>query len=701
MKKISLTIDSKIIEADEGMTILEAALAADMYIPHLCHHPDLRDVGECKMCVVEIEKKDGVFTSCTTPVEDGMVIQTRTNRLKQIRNLSMELILASHPSECTECPKYLKCELQNLIQYLGVSDARLRKLQKNYSIVTENPLFVRDMKRCILCGRCVRACQELRGCNVLQYKRDNEKTYIGSEHGGLLADDNCRLCTACVAVCPTGALMDKTEVLSKFPILEENLLPCKASCPAGTDVPKYVRLIKEGKYAGALAVIRQKAPFPLTLGYVCTAFCEGNCRRNYVNGAVSIRELKKVAALHDNGLWKKNSKMAPSTGKRVAVIGAGPAGLTAAYYLAKQGHEVTVYEKLPIPGGMLSVGIPEYRLPRSVIEAEIEEIQNAGVKILTNTTVDSINTLLQQGYSAVLVAIGTHKGARLPIEGKDLDFVMVNTDFLRDVSQHKKVAVGESVLVLGGGNVAFDCARTAKRLGAKKVMLACLEDRNNMTASDDEIEEGIEEEIEIYNSKSFLRILSMNGKHGVVCSDVESFSFDESKRLVVKTVPGSESTIFAETVIFAAGQSVDVPEGFDLQTGRGGTFVVNSYMTSKEGVFAAGDDITGTTSVVQAIAGGRGAASAMDKYLGGTGNIDEVLVDVNEPDQFIGEAERFAYDARVKADCIAAEQRMKSFDEYRLPFDECKAHCEAERCMQCDLRLDMKKVKFWGDYSIK
>lgn len=701
MGKIVLTIDNIKVEAQEGMSVLEAALAADIYIPHLCHHPNLPDAGECKMCVVEIEGKDGILTSCTTKAEDGMVVKTKTDKLKHARSLSMELMLASHPSECTSCTKYLKCELQNLIQYIGVSDARLRKIPMMYPIVTENPLFVRDLNRCILCGRCVRACQELRGCKVLDYVRDGEKTYIGTEHGGLLADDNCRFCTACVEVCPTGALMDKAEAMAKFPKVEESLLPCKASCPAGTDVPKYVRFIKEGKYPEAVAVIRQKAPFPLTLGYVCMAFCEANCRRLDVNDAVSIRELKKFASLNDNGMWKQNSKIKPATGKKVAVIGAGPAGLTAAYYIAKQGHEVTVFEKQSYPGGMLRVGIPEYRLPREVIDAEIKEIENAGVKIVTNTDITSVDRLLDEGYSAVLAAIGTHKGARLPIEGKDLDFVMVNTDFLRDVSLHKEVKIGERVVVLGGGNVAFDCARTAKRLGAKEVTIACLEDREHMLASADEIQEGQEEGIKILNSKTFEKIVFENGVGGVVCSEVESFHFDEDKRLVLNVVPDSQHIIEADTVIFAVGQSVDIPEGYGLQTGRGNTIVVDNYQTSKTGVFAAGDDVMGTASVVQAIAAGRGAASAIDKFLGGDGDIDEVLVNVDEPDQYIGKEEKFAYRERKVPACVPAEERISSFEMHIHPFKEGVARCEAERCLQCDLRLKMDKVKFWGDYSHK
>lgn len=700
-QKILLNIDNKTVEAHSGMTILDAALAADLYIPHLCHHPNLKDVGECKMCVVEIEGREGVSTSCTTLAEEGMVIKTKTDKLKHLRNLSMELMLASHPSECTSCTKYLKCELQNLIQYLGVSDARMRKLPMVHPVRTENPLFVRDMNRCILCGRCVRACRELRGCEVLDYVKEGEKTYIGTEHGGLLAEDHCRFCTACVEVCPTGALMDKTEALSKFPKAEENLLPCKASCPAGTDAHRYVRYIKEGKYPEAVAVIRQRAPFPLTLGYICTAFCEKNCRRGDVNtgSAVAIRELKKFAALHDNGLWRSNEMMAPSTGKRVAVIGSGPAGLTAAYYLTKKGHAVTVYEKLSSPGGMMRVGIPKYRLPREVFEAEIKEMERVGVKISINSEIKAPSNLLAEGYDAVVAAIGAHKGIRLPIEGNNLPNVLVNTDFLRDISLDHEVKLGKRVIVLGGGNVAFDCARSARRLGADKVMLACLEDRSQMTASRDEIEEGIEEGIEIINSRTFLKIISDEKGTGVVCEEVEAFQFDENGKLQLQVKLDSIHTIYGDTVIFATGQIVDIPGEFGLTTGRGNRIVVNGFETEQKGVFAAGDAITGTLSVIHGIASGRGVAEAVDKYLGGDGNISEVLVPPEEPKHFIGREERFAYNARRVAVQKPPQERICNFEEAVEAFDKTSANMESGRCLQCDLRLKLKKVKFWGDYS--
>ena len=235
---IRFSIDGHPVEAAPGTSVLAAALAADVYIPHLCHHPDLPDAGECKQCVVEIEGREGIHTSCTTSVEEGMVVRTRTETLRHARMLSMELMLAAHPSECTSCDKYLKCELQSVIQYLGVSDARVRKLPMPHLVDTENPLLVRDMNRCIKCGRCVRACRDLRGCNVLTHATLDGETVIAPKNGGTLADSSCRFCTACVEVCPTAALMDKKSVMKRFEKVEENLVPCRASCPSLTDVPR-------------------------------------------------------------------------------------------------------------------------------------------------------------------------------------------------------------------------------------------------------------------------------------------------------------------------------------------------------------------------------------------------------------------------------------------------------------------------------
>jgi len=699
---ITLNIDGRDIKTKKGRTVLEAALEAGVYIPHLCHHPDLTPVGGCGLCLVEIEGMQGLPTSCTAPAEEGMRVKTKTPQVDRMRRLAMELMLSGHPPECTVCSQYLNCELQSVKQYIGASEElRVRRRSKPFAANTANPLFVHDPARCIVCGRCVRACHDLRGVNVLLFMKKGKEAYIGTGSDSPLADAGCRFCGACAEVCPTGALRDKEE-LTRGRSRRVARVPCRYTCPAEIDIPRYVRLIREKKYSEAAAVIREKVPFPKVLGHVCNHPCEAVCRRGEVNEAISIKELKRFAAERDHArLWAKNSRKAESTGKRVAIVGSGPAGLTAAYYLSKLGHAVTVFEALPFPGGMMRVGIPEYRVPRDLLDEEIREIESMGVEIRTNSRVDSLDALLEEGYHALLVAIGTHEGQKLPIPGADQAGVLVSMDFLKDVNLGKKVKVGKKVLVLGGGNVAFDCARVSRRLGAEEVHLACLEPRDKMVATPEEISQGEEEGVVIHPSRTFTRILRENGPTvGVECLNVDSFEFDEEGKAQINVVEGSEHLLSADTVIFAIGQRPQIPQRFELATGRGNRIEVDSYtfQTSREGVYAAGDAITGTTSVIEAIASGRNGAVVVDKYLGGNGEIDETLVPGEKPEFMLGRREGFARESRLENPCLPPDERVISFCSIVHDLDEKEAVAESHRCLQCDLRLKMTPVKFWGDY---
>lgn len=704
MNTVLITIDGHTLNIEPEKSILNAALEADIYIPHLCHHPDLPDIGACRLCVVEIDGCDEIKTACSTKVEHGMIIHTKTEKLNAMRRLSMELMLANHVDDCTTCPKYLKCELQSLIQYLGVSTSRLRRTLNNVPVNTSNPLIVRDLNRCVSCGRCVRVCKEVRGVNVLEYGiTEDDRIMVDIRNHNSLENENCRFCGACVEVCPTGALQDKEGVFKKNLNRELGLIPCKAECPANIDVPKYVRYIKEGKYQDAIAVIREKAPFPHSLGYVCMAFCESACRRKEINKALSIKELKRFAAEHDKGLWRDKVVFKPKTNKKVAVVGSGPAGLTAAYYLSKCGHKVTVFEKLEVAGGMMTTGIPEYRLPRKAVQAEIAEIERSGVTILTNAKVTSLDDLKGKGFNKILLAIGTGKGVRLPIPGADLENVYENIEFLQMVSLKKPVTVGEKVVVLGGGNVAFDCARVAKRLGAKDITIACLESREAMTASDDEIEEGTEEGIKILNSRTFISIESNgNNAAGVKCQEVASFSFDENKKLQLQIAPDSEHIIPADTVIFATGQRAEVPKEWNLTTGRGNSIVTEDGMKiSDSDMYAVGDAVYGTSSVIRAIAAGRKVASAIDITLGGDGIIEDKLTEDVIPDPYIGKDESFLSIERAKNQCEGALSRINNFKEVNHCLSETSACKESNRCLQCDLRTQITKPKLWAEYKIK
>jgi len=367
--EVTIQIDEMTLRVEKGTSVLEAALANGIYIPHLCHHPDLPELGSCRLCIVEVEGKPDVEPSCKLQAEDGMVIRTDSERISQLRKLSMELILAAHPEDCSTCPKYGRCELQTLIQYMGVSAARMHTRVKGFAQNSQNPLIIHDMNRCVLCGRCVRACKELRGVGVLQYNKEGLETCIGTLHNKLLKDADCRFCGACAEVCPTGTIRDARDYTPSEK--KDVLVPCRTACPAHTDVPRYVRLAKEGKFAEATAVIHEKLPFPECLGRVCNHACEANCRRGEVNQPVSIRNIKRYVAEHtDNSLWKRSEKHLPATGKKVCVVGGGPSGMTAAMYLAKQGHSVVLKEAYPKLGGQLQYGIPSYRLPREVVDKE-------------------------------------------------------------------------------------------------------------------------------------------------------------------------------------------------------------------------------------------------------------------------------------------------------------------------------------------
>lgn len=696
---VSIIIDGKELKVPNNVNVLEAALQNGVYIPHLCHHPDLPELGSCRLCVVEVEGKEGVFSACTLKVEDGLNICTKSEKINHLRKLAMELILAAHPEDCSTCPKYGRCELQTLIQYMEVSSARMRTRVKGFQSNVKNPLLIHDMNRCVLCGRCVRACNDLRGVKVLHYNKDNMETYVGTLHDKLLKDSDCRFCGACAEVCPTGTIRDMLNYSPREK--RDTLIPCQATCPVHTDVPRYLHFAKEGKFAEATAVIHEKLPFPECLGRVCAHPCEGKCRRGEVNEAVSIRSIKRYAAEHDNNeLWKKNSKKLSSTGKKVCVVGGGPAGLTAAFYLAKQGHEVVLKEAYPKLGGQMQYGIPCYRLPREVVDKEVNYVKEVGVKVEVNTRVERPKELLKE-FDAVLMAIGTHNGVRLPMEGNELKGVIVNTEFLRKASMGEATGIGKRIIVLGGGNVAFDCARTAKWLGAEEVHLACLEKREVMLADDEEITEAAEEGIFVNPGQTFERIVGEDKVEGVAFCNVKSFSFDENHRAIIEKEENSEHTIYADTVIFAVGQRTAINEEEGLELGRGNSIAVEigkSAKTSVEGIYACGDAVYGTKTVIQAIAAGRDAASEIDRYLGGDGDISEDLAPISEKASNIGRVEEFGYLERAKEDIVPAKERKDNFNNVNKGLCKADVCKEAGRCLQCNLRFDISGARLWSDY---
>jgi NADPH-dependent glutamate synthase beta subunit-like oxidoreductase/formate hydrogenlyase subunit 6/NADH:ubiquinone oxidoreductase subunit I len=510
--------------------------------------------------------------------------------------------------------------------------------------------------------------------------------YKEEKYGVVLIDEaKCIGCRLCYYACPYGAPVFESDKGEKTFGESWAHVSCSQACPAHIDVPRYVRYVGQGKYAEAVAVIREKIPFPSVCGRVCFHPCETKCERAKIDSPVSIRVLKRYATDHDTGLWRANSKVAPSTGKKVAVVGSGPAGLTAAFYLVKLGHAATVFEALPEAGGMLRFAVPEYRMPGDILDAEIKDIQSVGVIIKTNTKIDSLEKLRNEGFDAVLVAIGTHQSQKLRIPGNDLDGILLSIPFLRDTKLGRPPKIGKRVVIIGGGNVAIDSARSALRLGATDVTIACLESRDAMTSTAEEINAACEEGVILHNSQNFKSIVGEYGHvAGVECEDVKCFGFEKDGRLNVECIENSTHILPADTVIFAIGQRPEIPEGFGVNTAKGNTVKVeyDGVSTGKDGVFAAGDVVTGTKFVIDAIAAGRQAASTIDRYLGGTGRIDEILAPAVKMEPLPNPAEKTKH--QDHAPMLAPGERIKNFAEAELPLDKQTAIDEAQRCLQCD-----------------
>jgi formate dehydrogenase beta subunit len=716
---IKLTIDGTDVEVEKGTTVLRAAQQAGIYIPTLCYHPDLQPYGGCRLCIVEIENMRGLPTACTTPATDGMKVTTRTPQLQELRRAFLQLILSEHPNacltchrrqrcgpydiclrhvgvseRCVSCPNNGQCELQYLVDYIGVELVPIPFKYRDQPVdFTREPLIRRDYNLCILCGRCVQMCADVRGVGAVSFTRRGFETVVGTAYDRPLQESSCRFCGACVEVCPTGALMDAgAEYQPECDTGISLSVPCKNACPADINVPLYVYLAGEGKYQESLAVVREKVPFPGVLGRVCIHPCEEACRRSALNDPISIKFIKRFVADRDAGLWKIYSRKLPPTGKKVAIIGSGPAGLTAGYYLAKAGHAVTVFEQFSQAGGMMRVGIPDYRLPPEILDGEIAVIEEAGVDIRLNTRVESVASLFEQGYDAVFLAPGAHRGMSLGVEGETLPGVYDGASFLRDVNLGKKVDVGKKVAVIGGGNVAIDSARVALRLGAQEVTIIYRRTRAEMPASPEEVEAALEENIKIKFLTGHLKVRQEGGHLVMNCNCNELGEPDASGRRRPVPIKGSEFDEEYDVIIGAIGQRPDIPADFKVKTGRGDTIQADAatLATSRKGVWAGGDAVTGPDSVIRAIAAGRKAAISIDKYLGGTGVIDEELT----ADRKIGlcaglTAEDFPEQARVKMPSLPPEQVVASFTEVETGLPEEGAVAEGKRCFQCGFRLQI------------
>ncbi|MCJ8500877.1 FAD-dependent oxidoreductase [Desulfatitalea alkaliphila] len=519
--------------------------------------------------------------------------------------------------------------------------------------------------------------------------------------------DKCTACGECSKVCPIEmpntfdeGLRERKAAFKLYPqgmpsayaIEKRGTAPCKATCPAHVSIQGYIALINDGRYKEALKLFKQDHPFPAVCGRVCHHPCEGECTRNEVDQPLAIRELHRFLADYErqSGDTYIPAVEADKRDEKIAVIGAGPAGLTAAYYLTLKGYGVTIFEKLPEPGGMMRVGIPEYRLPRDILAEEIDVIRQMGVEIRCGVTFGkevTLESLQKEGYKACFLAIGLHGGRRLGVENEDAEGVLQGVEFLRDAAMGKEVVIGEDVLVVGGGNVAIDVALTAKRKGAKNVTLICLEKREEMPAWEHEIEEALEGDIQIVNSfgpKSFFidKNKKVSGLEFKTCTTV----FDEDGRFSPQYDDNACQPFFADTVIIAIGQSTNL-EGIkeqEIAISRPGGLEADpvTLQTPIEWVFAGGDAFYGPKSVVDAVACGKEAAESIHRFVNGLDLKEgrEKKWEYVKPETAYEEKKK-----RVTVRCLDPEARECNFLEVSFGYNEEEAKLEADRCLKCGI----------------
>ncbi len=469
--------------------------------------------------------------------------------------------------------------------------------------------------------------------------------------------------------------------------------PCENTCPANINVPGYTSLVAEGRFVDAYNLIRQENPFPAVCGRVCTRPCESKCRRRTMDEAVAICDIKRFVAdyahKHEKAIIK--DVIFPKNGKHISIIGAGAAGLTCGYYLARIGYDIDVYESEKVAGGVLAFGIPEYRLPMEVLQHEIGLIEKEGVNVHLETSVgkDISFDELRNTSDAIFVSTGTQFPQRVNIEGEDLKGVIHGINFLKMVNLGQDLGLGERVVVIGGGNTAVDSARTALRLGAKKVTLVYRRTRGMMPAYQTEIHEMLEEGVELIELTQPVRFIAdqSGSVSKVECIKMALGDFDSSGRKRSVPISGSNFFIEADTVIPAVSQYADFPfiKAENVGLTPWGTFTVDeaTMMTTMKGVFAGGDVVRGPDTVIRAIADGKKAAISIDKYLGGRGVLNkgtEIKINPVYDDDEVVELGRYPLDM------LELDRRRDSFDEVVLGYHKLTAMAESMRCLHCERR---------------
>jgi len=476
-------------------------------------------------------------------------------------------------------------------------------------------------------------------------------------------EDKCVRCFICLNICPADAI---------------RVPPCRVACPIHMNIPGYLSLCADGKFLEGYKLMRTTNALPAVLGRVCYHPCEDVCRSAYVDEAISICAVKRFIA-DQVDVDKLDVPRVEKLGKKVAIVGAGPAGLAAAHELILLGYEVTILEASPEPGGMLRYGIPAYRLPKDILEKDIGYIQRLGVEIKTNTPVGEKVQLdnLRRDFQTVFLATGAHKSLRLGIDGEDTPGVTTGVDLLRAINTGQKVDVTGKVLVIGGGNVAVDAARVAIRLGAKSVAILYRRTRAEMPAFAWEVSRAEEEGVKVNCSVAPRKILSRNGRVcGVSLQEVKTIELDETGRIKPIFARGEELVMDADTVVVAIGQKPSLPSlGLDLMIDP------RTLTTNLPGVYAGGDLVTGPTMVVQAMAAGKKAARYIHRHLNGKLELAELVRRQTEKLSKEEYRKRLAVQKRYPIPEEATERRIKDFREVEQTYSRPEAQAEARRCV--------------------
>ncbi|MFH1083390.1 MAG: NAD(P)-binding protein, partial [Pseudomonadota bacterium] len=557
-----------------------------------------------------------------------------------------------------ECGRHLNIELMTMTEIEEVTGE-----PGNFQVkLLESPRYI-DMEKCTACGECTKVCP------------------IDVPN---LFDESLRDRKAAFKLYPQA-------MPSAFAIDKTGTAPCKATCPAHISVQGYVALVAQGKPREALKLIKEENPLPAICGRVCHHPCESVCTRGDMDEPVAIDFIKRyVADLDLNSETRYVPEVKEKKEEKVAVIGSGPAGLSCAYYLGIKGYQTTIYEKLPVAGGMLAVGIPEYRLPRDILQAEIQVIKDMGVEIRTGVEIGkdfTVEQLREEGNKAIFLAIGAHECKALGIEGEDLEGVYPGVDFLREVNLGRKINLGDRVAVIGGGNVAMDSVRTALRTGSKEAFVIYRRSFEEMPANEEEIEECREEGIQIHTLANPTRIMGEGGKvTSIECIKMTLGEPDDSGRRRPIPVEGSEFLIEVDAVIPAIGQESDwacLGPQCACTLSDWGTMNVDplTLQTDDQDIFAGGDAVTGPRTVIEAIEAGKQAAISIDRFIMG----EDLKEDREHEWAPVQDVNTEGHDLipRAQMPRLEPEKRLDSFDEVQLGFSEEQAVAEAKRCLAC------------------